>query len=374
MTSLTNTFNFLFFLIATLPSLSVSQNPGFYVEENKIKDLCGKEVIFRGINSMTVWTDKDGKPTFSEIAKTGANVVRIVWTTTDGTPEELDRAIQECIRNQMIPMIELHDATGDISKVPKLVDWWIKPEVVSVIKKYEKFLFVNIANEAGDNNITDSVFLSVYTDALLKMRSAGIHTPLIIDASTWGQDIDILQATGPQLIEKDPNKNLLFSVHMWWPSEWRGDKVEQYVIDEIQESVDMKLPLIIGEFAQKSVDCTPEIPYLTILDEAQKQGIGWLAWSWGPGNTDCSEMDMTTDGTFNTLMGWGLEVATTHKNSIANTSVVPYFVKNGTCEPVKTKKRESKTNQSIDNKKFNVKGQPHLYNEGIYFHKSIHLN
>jgi mannan endo-1,4-beta-mannosidase len=55
----------------------------------------------------------------------------------------------------------------------------------------------------------------------------------------------------------------------------------------------------------------------------QEKEIGWLAWSWGPGNSDCPQMDMTRTVAFDTLFDWGLEVAVTDPNSIKNTSVRP---------------------------------------------------
>src|SRR5690606_24248087 len=51
----------------------------FYVQGAKLFDRCGEEVVLRGVNKMSVWTDRQGND-FSEIAKTGANSVRIVWT------------------------------------------------------------------------------------------------------------------------------------------------------------------------------------------------------------------------------------------------------------------------------------------------------
>jgi mannan endo-1,4-beta-mannosidase len=45
--------------------------------------------VLRGINKMIIWMDIDGDPSCSEIAKTGANAVRMVWLMS-GTPVELD--------------------------------------------------------------------------------------------------------------------------------------------------------------------------------------------------------------------------------------------------------------------------------------------
>jgi mannan endo-1,4-beta-mannosidase len=40
---------------------------------------------------------------------------------------------------------------------------------------------------------------------------------------------------------------------------------------------------------------------------------------------------MTADSTYDTLFGWGLEVAVTHEFSIANTAVRPYSMVTGRC-------------------------------------------
>jgi len=128
----------------------------------------------------------------------------------------------------------------------------------------------------------------------------------------------------------------MFSIHMWWPSAWRGAGVEQFVIDEIKESVDLNLPLIVGEFANKGPGCSCCIPYQTIIEQCALNEIGYLPWSWGPGNNDCAEMDMTEDGTFDTLHGWGLEVAITSTYSIRNLAVRPEWLVAATPIPTPT--------------------------------------
>ncbi|MBN2528215.1 MAG: cellulase family glycosylhydrolase [Deltaproteobacteria bacterium] len=317
-------------------------HPGFRVEGRHLYDRCGEQVILRGVNKMIVWTDKDGD-SLPEIEKTGANVVRIVWTT-DGSPDDLDAVIGRTLENQMIPMIELHDATGSWNKgdqkdmlgLRDLVDWWVKSDVVDVIQKYETDLLINIGNEVG-TAVKDQDFLKGYISAVTRMRDAGIKTPLIIDATNWGQNINILQKLGPTVFNHDPYNNVLFSIHMWWPSEYHDssewETVEDRVIGEIKESVEMNLPLIVGEFAHVGASCVEAIPYLTIIEECQANDIGWLAWSWGPGNADCDEMDITSDNTFDGIQeGWGEEVLISDTNSVSNTSVRPYSIVNGECE------------------------------------------
>lgn len=314
-------------LLSLLSSGISAELPGFKVAGRHLYDKCGEKVILRGINKMTIWTDINGAA-FPEMAKTGANCVRIVWGT-DGAVDKFDAVIKKCYENQMIPIVELHDATGKWDELSTCVNWWIKPGVVSVIQKHEEYLLVNIANECGET-VSDADFKAGYRDAVAKMRTAGIHVPLIIDAAKYGQDINILQATGPDLISADPDHNLLMSAHGWWPDIYGFN--DEFITTEIAQSVQMNLPLILGEFGPCAVGCKGTINYKLIMAECQKNEIGYLAWSWGPGNNDCADMDMTLDSKFETLRGWGLEVATTDPNSIKNTSVRPASIVNGLCE------------------------------------------
>lgn len=314
------------FLILSF-QLNAAEYSGFKVEGRHLYDMNGDKFIPVGVNKMIIWTDKDGVPSYSEIAKTGANTVRIVWGI-DGTPEDLHTAIYNCRANNMVPMIELHDATGKWQELDKLVDYWTRDDVVEVLLKHEKYLLLNIANECGDASISEADFLSGYSDAIKRIRTAGIKVPLIIDGTDWGKNIDILQSQGPKLIEVDPEKNVMFSVHMWWPKTWGYD--EQRIIDEVAETVKMNLPLVVGEFgAMWEENEQGQIPYKTIMSECNKNEIGWLAWSWGPGNNPQTFLDMTDDSMYDTLHDWGLICAVSDPNSIKNTAKRPKWLLEG---------------------------------------------
>jgi mannan endo-1,4-beta-mannosidase len=321
-------------LFLVISFLSAQDYPGFHVIGRHLYDVCGEKVILRGVANPNIWFDKSGLTQYPEIDLTGANVVRIVWQT-NGSASELNSAVYNCIQYGMIPMVELHDATGDWSKLQQCVNYWIREDIVNVILDYEPYLILNIANECGDASISNTAFRTGYESAVNQIREAGIHVPLVIDGTDWGKNINIMQAEGPDLIKADPDSNLIFSVHMWWPLMYGYD--EQDIIDEITQSVNMDLPLIVGEFSQMHGSCTDtltannSIAYLTILEQCQLQEVGWIAWSWF-GN--CNPLwDMTDDGTYAELYDWGLEVAVTDPNSIQNTSVRSYFMDNGFCNP-----------------------------------------
>jgi mannan endo-1,4-beta-mannosidase len=112
--------------------------------------------------------------------------------------------------------------------------------------------------------------------------------------------------------------NLIFSWHIW-----DSGIAETRIQSAIDRSIAQNICLLIGEFAPMEVKCKCCIPYKYILAYAQQKNIGWLAWSWGPGNADCAQMDMTKTTSFETLFDWGLEVAITDSNSIKNTAIRP---------------------------------------------------
>ena len=328
-------FSFLIISFFYLVQGNSQEYPGFRVMGRHLYDRCGEKVVLRGIANPNIWFEKNGIPRYEEIEKTGSNVVRIVWQI-NGTADELDQAITHCREKNMIPMVELHNATGDWSKLQNCVNYWISTDIVEVIIKHEAYLLINIANECGNASVSKTSFRNGYESAVNEMRNAGIHVPLVIDGTDWGKNVNILQSEGPYLINADPDHNLMFSVHMWWPEMY--GYAESDIVSEIDESVSLNLPLLVGEFSQMHGECTDKaittsnsIAYLTIIRECQKNEVGYIAWSWF-GN--CNDFwDMSTEGTFATLYDWGLEVAVTDPNSITNTSVRSYLMVNGKCNP-----------------------------------------
>lgn len=353
-----------FFILLGCHAISSAQenHPGLIVQGRHLTTPCNDKIIIRGVNKMIVWTDDLNlrKQSYAEIRKTGANCVRIVWLANpangevDAGPAGLDRTIQDCIDNDMIPMVELHDATGDWAKLNSVVQYWLRQDVIDIVKKHEKYLLVNIANECGDDQVSNDQFTAGYEAAVAQLRAAGIHTPLVIDAADWGKNLEMLVATGAYLIDKDPDKNLLFSVHMYWAISDGADAA--FITNQLQAAVDANLPFIIGEFAAKfnqDVQCVIECDYKTIIQQCQEKEIGWLVWEWGPGNefTDptCEVMNMTMDGYYNTLKdGWAKEVALTSQYGIAQTSVTPkYIINSGKCDQDAVSDAQSVTLSSL---------------------------
>ena len=121
--------------------------PGFFVQDRFLYSKDNEKVILRGINHMFIWTDREGK-TIPEMAKTGANCVRIVWNTR-GRISDLDSIVAQSISNGMIPIVELHDTTGNWDKLPEVVDFWLRDEMLQMINNHQEYLILNVGNEPG---------------------------------------------------------------------------------------------------------------------------------------------------------------------------------------------------------------------------------
>ena len=88
----------------------------------------------RGVNHAHTWFKNDTKVAIPEIAKTGANTVRIVLSngTKDNwqkdSLETLKEVISLCEQNKLIAVLEVHDALGVDSAEPllKAADYFVE--------------------------------------------------------------------------------------------------------------------------------------------------------------------------------------------------------------------------------------------------------
>jgi mannan endo-1,4-beta-mannosidase len=281
------------------------------VVENKMVSETGDAVVLRGVNHMFVWTDPEGK-TVPEIARTGANAVRVVWERA-GSIRNLGGIVRSILDHGMVPIPELHDGTTagledwGWCMLDELVAWWVSDDVRDSLQPIQAKMILNIANELG-NHVSNESFADGYKRAVLRLRERGWTCPIMIDATEIGRNIRILREVGPFLLEQDPLRNLVFSIHTWWH---RNDGwSEQKAIEEVSAALDTGIPLVIGECSDAGVYGNPLIDLRPLLAFAHERNVGYLVWSWGPGNKDNPLMDMTRDGRFDTLFGFGHEIAT----------------------------------------------------------------
>ena len=153
--------------------LPTTPSPIFYVSNTKyglddtgrywLRGNDHKRIILKGINLPLIddWDFPAKSPygRLEDLARSGANCVRIQWYATPPSAQrppystaDLDRVLERCRTLRLVPIVELHDLTckPDPNLLnSQLVPWWTRPDVVKVLRRHERYLIVNLANELG---------------------------------------------------------------------------------------------------------------------------------------------------------------------------------------------------------------------------------
>jgi len=226
----------------------------------------------------------------------------------------------------MLAIPALWDATGSWEQLQFAVDFWSQPEMVEVLRHYEDLILLNIANEAGDEKVSQENYRKGYSNAIKQLRKAGLHMPLVIDAADWGRQESYLLKNAHYLLSQDPDHNLLFS---WHP--WEADQPRKRFKKAIDAAIALKMPLLIGEFAQTSAHYEGKIEYEYLMEYAEKQNTGWLWWWWDSGNP-IDYHALTTNGIYGKWANKGGEIIETHPAGIKQTAKSTHYLKNGECK------------------------------------------
>lgn len=295
----------------------------------------GERVILRGVNEMFASSpDPKGEHTLPEIAKTGANAVRIM-TQPRYPAASLDAIIRNTIANGMIPIVECHAATGKWEKLGDCVAYWTRSDIAAVIRRHQRWVLVNVANEAG-KTVSQRDFLVGYHSAIERIRSVGIEVPLVIDGSDWGKEYRMLLDSWATLNAADPRHAIIVSAHSYWVgTETERKTPYREIIARVTRD---NIPFLFGEGPTAAGwDCKPS-PYRWAMGELQRAEIGWLTWSWGMvPNGDCrreNRYDVTEGGRFGAWKsesGEGMMIS--DPSSIRKTSRRPCSIHNagGSC-------------------------------------------
>ncbi len=276
---------------------------GFHVSGRYLLDANGSNFIMRGISLGYVWYPSQTNA-FADIKKAGANTVRVSLSGghwgRDGV-QDVRRVVQLCRNNRLVCVLEDHDTTGygqdqAAYTLAQAVSYW--QEVRSALVGQEPYVIVNIGNEPWGNE-DSSAWTEATTTAILAMRATGFHHTLMIDAPDWGQDWQfVMRDHAAAILQADPEHNILFSIHMYGVFD-DPTKVESYVSFFVQRG----LPLVIGEFGDRAPDGNPDED--AIMATAQRDGIGYAAWSWS-GNTNGVEyLDLVTRFDPSLRTAWG---------------------------------------------------------------------
>jgi len=279
---------------------------GFFVQDRTIYDANGAEFRVRGVNH-THWWGSNNTQAIPYMKAAHVNTVRAVFGPGQSdapTPEARQAVAEQYIAQGIVPMVDYHNATCDENpeSVAAAVDFWLGPDK-TWLQTLERYVMLNITNEWGPNS---TVWRDAYKTAVARLRQAGVRNLLVIDAGgQCGQNAESIEQWGREIFDSDPEKNIVFSVHMYgfWVDPgasnvgaWDGR--QPYDIDGELGRLDATgLPIVVGEFSSSTFN---QVTYTTrtALAAFEKHGVGWLAWMWfnpdGDGTVDVARSNVYT--------------------------------------------------------------------------------
>lgn len=299
------------------PPPVVVAKKNFYVEGKTLKDSSGEDFIIRGNNFPVFWFPGQYKPSLHAAASLGCNAARLVWQVPkqsyDPAINVLDEAIAECISQEMVPVVELHDFTGGTAAadIAAAATYYSRTEVKAVLDKYAAVLILNIANEWGDGSVTSTAWKNAYLPAINTLRTAGYRIPFLIDAPGYGQNETAIVEAGAELLNGDPLKNIIFSAHAY--SNWNNAGTYD---NRIASILNKNLCFVFGEFGwnvpddQQPADFLCKVNAPLLMQACQANGIGYFGWSWKGNNAANACFDICNSWSDTTqLTVWGRQWA-----------------------------------------------------------------
>jgi mannan endo-1,4-beta-mannosidase len=257
---------------------------GFFVVGGRLYDANGVEFRIRGVNKVHYEVAWPGIP------KTHANTIRWVaplWLA----PDAIAQLVQSIISAQIAPMPGVWYTSDtwreadnvvcneDVAYLRRAVNLWVAQ--AATLKPFERHLLINIASEWGPGDST--IWRDAYIQAVADLRAAGYLGTLVIDTGGCGQDPLNIVRYGQQVFNSDPQRNIVFDVHVYglW-SNGRGESWQTDLNAGFDSLARTGLPILIGEFGPgRNIGPSPTlITPGEIITASEARGFGWLAWAW----------------------------------------------------------------------------------------------
>jgi mannan endo-1,4-beta-mannosidase len=267
---------------------------GFFVLNGKLYDANGKEFRIRGVNRVH-WDS----PSADGIVKSLANTVRWQIDFTRPASANIDEIRSQSIFMKNVPIVGNWTATCDVTetKLAAATATWVAQ--AAQWTTLNKYLIVNIANEWGPPNST--VWRDSYISAIHALRGAGYLGTILVDSGGCGQDINNLLNYSTAVFNSDPQKNVMFSLHIYGATPTAS--VGPYLAQLAALSHSAGMAFLVGEFGPgRKIGPSPTTTTpAEVIGAAEANGIGWLAWAWDDntlanGKSDNSWFSMTYSG------------------------------------------------------------------------------
>jgi hypothetical protein len=277
---------------------------GFFTLNGNIYDANGNQFIPMGMDTAHWDQSWAGCTSNCGIPNSGANINRdFMYELESSYTSRIQGDITEMINQKIVPLetgafyTTGSSPTGtscctDTTCLDDVVALWVS--MYSVFAPYQQYIWINIANEWGPAN--SSTWATAYESAITALRNAGYTCPLVIDSGGCGQDPYDFIEYGKEVYGSDPEKNVIFSIHIYgnwtptgtWSPTYTGSAVP--LVGGLQAlaaaGASGGFPVMAGEFGPglgEGPSPTSVTP-LSIMQEADALGMGWLAWAWDDGS------------------------------------------------------------------------------------------
>jgi mannan endo-1,4-beta-mannosidase len=296
-------------MLALLTSVVVLVQPahaavGLRVSGTRVVESNGNTFIMRGVNHPHVWF-QNNTSSFADIKSFGTNTVRVVLGSGQrwGPSTDVANVIALCKQNRLICVLEAHDTTGfgedgAAATLDQAASYWISQ--ASALRGQENYVIINIGNEPfGNNQQVNANWASATSNAIGRLRSAGLEHLIMVDAPNWGQDWQFgMRDNAAAVFNSDPARNIVFSIHMYAVFSTAAS-ITSY-LDAFQTA---GLPLVIGEFGATFPGGDPD--EATMMAQAQQRGIGYIGWSWSGNSGGNESLDMVLNFNPASRTTWG---------------------------------------------------------------------
>lgn len=288
---------------------SYNTGVGFFVVGNKLYDANGIQFHMVGIDKLHWDFGTYIASAYNQgIPNTKANIVR--WTIDFTQPTATNIALMNmAIAQKEVVMPGNWDATcdTDAASLSSVVDVWVAQ--ASAWKPLERYMIINIANEWGfgagpaiyGGTPGDTTWRDSYITAIGRLRAAGYLGTISITSGRCGQDATNIIQYGQAVFNSDPQKNIIFDIHIY--GLWGDSMVSNPVViaDKIwiagtdysgEGLIDLNLgltamantglPIIVGEFGPGlDIGSSPTLVSPNrVMQLASLMTNGWIAWAW----------------------------------------------------------------------------------------------
>lgn len=300
---------------------ATSLGTGLFVVGSKVYDGNGKEFRFRGTNKTHIdsWA-----PSLGLMPSNATRFISYFYSDPDRVLRDMKSPNigGTTVNGKDIMVPGLWDSPGGIltcrdslSAFNAGVDVWVRDAVK--YQTMERSIVLNVANEWGNDS---TAWRDAYVAALPRIRAAGWHGLIMVDAPGCGQNATPLVTHGAAILAADPEHNVVFSWHIYGsvfdslggkPKQWSEQLDLVPTMDALRAT---GLAVILGEFGPVNGSSPQVILPQRIVEQAEAHGFGWLTWSyddWSDPNETGSETSfahLKQGNTYNSdadLTKWG---------------------------------------------------------------------